>query len=102
QSRLRPARPLSERLPSLIAIGVVLGLIVAAGIVAAYRAGWFTKQAPQAELVTDQAKGPLAPLATGAMAKLITYETAQKVDDISFANREREMVNLSAFKGQVV
>src|SRR5690606_30517635 len=53
-------------------------------------------------LEVAEAKGPLAVFATGSMAKLVTYETPQKVEDISFGNRAREMIKLSDFKSQVV
>lgn len=105
QSALKPAQPFAKRAPRLILIGLGLGLMVAAAIVA-FRMGVFggtaAPEPTEQSATVSEAKGPLAGFATGSMAKLVTYETPQKVDDISFGNREREMINLSDFEGQVV
>ena len=52
--------------------------------------------------VVEQAKGPLAVYATGALAKLVTSETPVTIADISFIDRNQKPVKLSDFKGQVV
>lgn len=48
------------------------------------------------------AKGPLAVYAKGAMAKLVTYETPQAIENISFIDRDKKPIQLTDFRGQVV
>lgn len=49
-----------------------------------------------------EAKGPLAPYATGALAKLNTYETPRVIESIPFQDRNHKPLQLSDYKGQVV
>lgn len=58
--------------------------------------------AAQSLAPVETAKGPLAVYAKGAMAKLVTYETPQTIENISFLDREQKPVQLTDFKGQVV
>ncbi len=46
--------------------------------------------------------GPLAPYAKGSLAHMMTYAQPKAIDDLAFIDRDRKVVHLSDFKGQVV
>ena len=46
--------------------------------------------------------GPLAPYVKGSLSHMMTYAQPKPIDDLAFVDRDRKVVHLSDFKGQVV